>query len=124
MPNPKLGTVTDDVPKAVSDNMKGSVVLKVTKNGAIFLPLGKVSMGCKALAENAKAILHAINTSKPTDAKGVKTGRAFWVKAAVTRTQGGWKGFADTATVDPGSPRYFRGGEDLIPQEEKGAEVA
>jgi len=45
MPNPKLGTVTSDIPKAVSNSMKGEVVIKTAKDGGVDVVVGKVSMG-------------------------------------------------------------------------------
>ncbi|GMH52154.1 hypothetical protein TL16_g01169 [Triparma laevis f. inornata] len=110
MPNPKLGTVTSDIPTAVSNAMKGEVIVRVNKEGGIYTPIGKVSMGYTSLKANARSVLESISSNKPTDAKGVKSGAAFWKSASVSRTMGGWGCMVETGTVDPSSSKYFRGG--------------
>ena len=72
MPNPKLGGVTADVGKAVEDAIRGEVIVRVNKEGGIFTPIGKVSMGYGKLRDNCRAVLEAVSAAKPTDAKGVK----------------------------------------------------
>ena len=86
MPNPKSGTVSDDLAKAVSTAKKGSVLIKVDKDGGINIPVGKVSMGSDSISGNIKSVLEQINNLKPTEGKGVKTGNDFWVSACVSRT--------------------------------------
>jgi len=70
MPNPKVGTVTFDVAKAVSEVKAGKVDYRVDKAGVIHVPIGKVSFGPAKLVENASAVLAAIVRSKPASAKG------------------------------------------------------
>jgi len=70
MPNPKVGTVTFDVAKAVSEVKAGKVDYRVDKAGVIHVPVGKISFGPQKLIENASAVLAAIVRSKPASAKG------------------------------------------------------
>jgi len=70
MPNPKTGTVTTDVTKAVQELKAGKVEFRVDKTGIIHAPLGKVSFGADQLAENAEALIHAVLRAKPAAAKG------------------------------------------------------
>jgi large subunit ribosomal protein L1 len=70
MPNPKVGTVTFDVAKAVSEVKAGKVDYRVDKAGVVHAPIGKLSFGENKLRENAHALLTAIIRSKPASAKG------------------------------------------------------
>jgi len=70
MPNPKVGTVTFDVAKAVSEVKAGKVDYRVDKAGVIHVPVGKLSFGPDKLIENARSVLAAIVRSKPSSAKG------------------------------------------------------
>jgi len=70
MPNPKTGTVTTDVTKAVQELKAGKVEFRVDKTGIIHAPLGKVSFGADQLTENAEALIHAVLRAKPAAAKG------------------------------------------------------
>lgn len=70
MPNPKTGTVTNDVGKAVADSKGGKVDFKVDKFGIVHSAIGKVSFTQDKLAENAREILSTILKLKPTAAKG------------------------------------------------------
>ncbi len=70
MPNPKLGTVTFDVGKAVADLKAGKVDYRVEKAGIIHASVGKISFTGEALFENAKTVLDAIIKAKPSAAKG------------------------------------------------------
>ena len=70
MPNPKSGTVTMDVTKAVEDIKSGKVEYRLDKNNIIHLGFGKVSFGAKKLQENYQTILDAILKAKPSAAKG------------------------------------------------------
>lgn len=71
MPNPKTGTVTMDVARAVEEAKKGKVEFRVEKKGAIIhAPIGKLSFSKEQLAENAQALLDAIVRAKPTASKG------------------------------------------------------
>ena len=70
MPNPKLGTVTFDVAKAVKDIKAGKVEYKTEKAGVVHVPIGKVSFDADKLRENAKAIVESVNKAKPSTSKG------------------------------------------------------
>lgn len=71
MPNPKTGTVTQDVAKAVNEIKNGKVEYRVDKFGNIQVPVGKVSFAAEKLAENALVFLNQINKIKPITVKGV-----------------------------------------------------
>ena len=70
MPNPKTGTVTMDVTKAVNDAKGGQVTYRVDKKGNMQAAVGKVSFTAEALRENIAAFVAAINKAKPSTAKG------------------------------------------------------
>ncbi|MCB1007851.1 MAG: 50S ribosomal protein L1 [Acidobacteria bacterium] len=70
MPNPKTGTVTPDVAKAVQEIKAGKVEFRVDKTGIVHAPFGKRSFGIDKLAENAEALVHAVIKAKPAAAKG------------------------------------------------------
>lgn len=70
MPNPKLGTVTFDIAKAVKEIKAGKVEYKVEKAGIVHVPIGKVSFDKEKLYENAIAILKSIAKAKPATSKG------------------------------------------------------
>ena len=70
MPNPKVGTVTQDVTKAVTNAKAGQVQFRIDKAGIVHCPIGKVSFDLEALRENMVALLDALNRAKPSTAKG------------------------------------------------------
>ena len=70
MPNPKVGTVTQDVTKAVTNAKTGQVQFRIDKAGIVHCPIGKVSFDLEALRENLVALLDALNRAKPSTAKG------------------------------------------------------
>jgi len=70
MPNPKTGTVTVDVERAVKEVKAGKVEFRVDKTGIIHCPLGKVSFEAQKLAENAQALISSVIKAKPATAKG------------------------------------------------------
>jgi large subunit ribosomal protein L1 len=71
MPNPKVGTVTFDLAKAVKEIKAGKVEFKVEKAGILHVPVGKVSFGLEKLLENVKVILDVIVRLKPPTSKGI-----------------------------------------------------
>jgi large subunit ribosomal protein L1 len=85
MPNPKSGTVTMDVAKAVTEVKAGKLDFKVDKYGIIHSTIGRVSFDAKQLAENAKEFIQTVNKLKPAAAKGVYL-----------------KGIAMSSTMSPG----------------------
>lgn len=70
MPNPKLGTVTFDIGKAVKEIKAGKVEYKVEKAGIVHVPIGKVSFDKEKLLENTMAVLKAVVRAKPSSSKG------------------------------------------------------
>ena len=70
MPNPKAGTVTMDVTKAINESKAGRIEYRLDKTNIIHCPLGKVSFGTEKLTENFNALLGAIIKAKPAAAKG------------------------------------------------------
>lgn len=70
MPNPKLGTVTNDIEKAVKEQKAGKVEYRTDKNGIVHVPIGKKSFTADQLQENMKAVCGAIFRAKPSSAKG------------------------------------------------------
>jgi large subunit ribosomal protein L1 len=70
MPNPKAGTVTMDVAKAVQEAKAGKIEYRLDKTNIIHCPIGKVSFGAEKLNENFEALLGAIIKAKPAAAKG------------------------------------------------------
>ena len=71
MPNPKTGTVTMDVAKAVAEVKAGKIDFKVDKTGIIHTSIGKVSFDKEKIAENAKELIDTLNRLKPSAAKGI-----------------------------------------------------
>jgi len=70
MPNPKVGTVTFDVAKAVNELKAGKVEFRVEKAGIVHSPVGKVSFGAEKLLENVTALIETIIKLKPASSKG------------------------------------------------------
>ena len=77
MPNPKTGTVTMDIAKAVTDSKGGKIDFKVDKAGIIHTRVGKVSFDADKLAENANEVLQAIVKLKPSSARGTYVKSVF-----------------------------------------------
>tara|TARA_B100000809_G_scaffold266343_1_gene328610 strand:- start:3028 stop:3714 length:687 start_codon:yes stop_codon:yes gene_type:complete len=71
MPNPKTGTVTMDVAKAVAEVKAGKIDFKVDKTGIVHAPIGKASFSAEKLEENAMELLTTLNKLKPTASKGI-----------------------------------------------------
>lgn len=70
MPNPKVGTVTMDLSKAIKEMKKGKVEFRVEKAGILHAPLGKLSFEPNKILDNAKAFMDAVAKAKPAAAKG------------------------------------------------------
>ena len=70
MPNPKAGTVTMDVTKAINDIKAGKIEYRLDKTNIIHVPVGKVSFGSEKLTENFQTLMSAIIKAKPAAAKG------------------------------------------------------
>lgn len=83
MPNPKTGTVTNDVTKAVSESKGGKITYRVDRNGNIQALVGKVSFEPAHLEGNIKAVLDVITKSKPSTVKGV-----YMKNVAISSTMG------------------------------------
>ena len=92
MPNPKVGTVTNDVAQAVRDAKGGSVEFRVEKAGIVHAGIGKASFSEDALLQNIRAFADAVSKAKPSGAKGT-----YLRRIAVASTQG------PGVRVDPGS---------------------
>ena len=83
MPNPKIGTVTKDIAKAVTEVKAGKIEFRVEKNGIIHNSIGKVSFSKEKIVENTKVFLGAILKAKPQAAKGL-----YMKKITMTSTMG------------------------------------
>jgi large subunit ribosomal protein L1 len=92
MPNPKVGTVTMDVTKAVKDSKGGAVEFRVEKAGIIHAGIGKASFTEAALTQNARAFVDAVAKARPSGAKGT-----FIKKVALSSTMG------PGVRIEPGS---------------------
>jgi large subunit ribosomal protein L1 len=92
MPNPKLGTVTQDVGRAVSEQKAGKVEYRVDKNGIVHCGIGKISFEAAALLSNAVALIDVIAKQKPSSSKGT-----YLKKIALSTTMG------PGLRVEPGS---------------------
>lgn len=83
MPNPKVGTVTFDVARAVNESKSGKVEYRVEKTGIIHAPVGKVSFDQEKLEENVLSLMDALVKAKPSTAKG-----AYLKKISISSTMG------------------------------------
>ncbi len=83
MPNPKVGTVTVDVAKAVRDVKGGKIEFKVDKTGTVHAAVGRISFSTENLQENLKAFLYAIAKARPASVKG-----QYIKKAVLSSTMG------------------------------------
>jgi large subunit ribosomal protein L1 len=83
MPNPKLGTVTFDIARAVKEIKAGKVEYKAEKAGIVHVPIGKVSFDIKKLHDNAKTVIESIIKAKPATSKG-----KYLKKLSISSTMG------------------------------------
>jgi large subunit ribosomal protein L1 len=98
MPNPKVGTVTFDVGRAVSELKAGKVEFRVDRGGNVHVPIGKVSFGPEKLLANATALLTSVLRAKPAAAKG-----NYMRSVTLSTTMG------PGIRVDPGAARGITG---------------
>jgi len=83
MPNPKLGTVTNDIAEAVKAAKGGQVEYRAQKEGIVHAGVGKASFSEQALVENVKALINAVSRAKPAGAKGT-----YMKKVSISSTMG------------------------------------
>jgi large subunit ribosomal protein L1 len=83
MPNPKVGTVTNDLVQAIRDAKGGAVEFRVEKAGIVQAGVGKASFTAEAITENVRAFMDAVSKAKPTGAKGT-----YLKRVALASTQG------------------------------------
>jgi large subunit ribosomal protein L1 len=83
MPNPKLGTVTFDIARAVKEIKAGKVEYKTEKAGIVHVPIGKVSFDNKKLSDNARTVIESIIKAKPATSKG-----KYLKKLSISSTMG------------------------------------
>ena len=83
MPNPKVGTVTFDLARAVKESKSGKVEFRVEKAGIVHAPVGKVSFTAETLRQNIVALVEALQKAKPSAAKGT-----YMKKISVSSTMG------------------------------------
>ena len=91
MPNPKVGTVTVELEKAISSAKSGEVQFKVEKSGVVQAGLGKVSFDKQKITENISAFVESVNKAKPSGAKG-----SYLKKISLSLTMG------PSVTIDNG----------------------
>ena len=96
MPNPKVGTVTMDVKKAVEDAKGGQVQFRVEKAGIVHAGVGKASFSEEALLTNVRAFVDAVNKAKPTGAKGT-----YLKKISLSSTMGPGVSIDVTSALPP-----------------------
>jgi large subunit ribosomal protein L1 len=98
MPNPKVGTVTNDVAKAVSDAKAGKIEYRTDRTAIVHMPIGKASFEASALLENYTALIDEINRAKPSSAKG-----RYLHTVTLTTTMGPGVKVDPTAATDSGA---------------------
>lgn len=100
MPNPKTGTVTTDVTKAVNEVKGGKISFRVDKASNLHAGIGKASFDAKALAENYGALIDELNRIKPSSSKGI-----YLQKVTLSSTTG------PGVQVDPSVQKNYTGEE-------------
>ncbi|HEX5763890.1 MAG TPA: 50S ribosomal protein L1 [Solirubrobacterales bacterium] len=97
MPNPKVGTVTDDVEKAVTETKSGKVEYRTDRQAIVHMAIGKASFDADKLLDNYTAVLDEVNRAKPSSAKG-----RYVLSATLTTTMG--PGIKVDASAKPKEP--------------------
>jgi large subunit ribosomal protein L1 len=97
MPNPKVGTVTDDVEKAVGETKSGKVEYRTDRQAIVHMVIGKTSFDEEKLLDNYTAVLEEVNRAKPSSAKG-----RYILSATLATTMG--PGIKVDATAKPKEP--------------------
>ena len=82
MPNPKAGTVTLEVTKAIKEIKAGRVEFRVDKQGVVHAPAGRISFAADQLVDNVNAVVTAVNRAKPASAKGIYL-RSFYISSTM-----------------------------------------
>jgi large subunit ribosomal protein L1 len=83
MPNPKVGTVTDDVEKAVNDSKSGKVEYRTDRQAIVHMTIGKAGFDADKLLDNYQAVIEEINRAKPSSSKG-----KYIISATLATTMG------------------------------------
>ena len=83
MPNPKVGTVTDDIEKAVGESKAGKIEYRTDRQAIVHLSIGKASFDAEKLLDNCMAVIDEVNRAKPSSAKG-----RYILSATLTTTMG------------------------------------
>ena len=107
MPNPKLGTVTTDIAKAVKTAKAGSVTFRVDRQGIVHGGIGKVDFTDEFLADNIRSFMLAISDAKPEGLKGK------YIKAMHLSSTMGRSVPVDLTTVDPNNPKFMLNVDDI-----------
>src|SRR5262245_3463324 len=116
MPNPKVGTVTDDIPKAVDEAKAGKIEYRTDRQAIIHLAIGKTSFDESALLENYAAVIEEIVRAKPASAKG-----RYILSVTLTSTMG------PGIRIDPSRTRrgeIMAGAGAVAPTEENGTDAS
>jgi large subunit ribosomal protein L1 len=98
MPNPKTGTVTPDVAKAVGEFKGGKVEYRTDKDGNVHVPVGKASFESAALVENLSAVLTELQRVRPSSAKG-----RYFLKVSISSTMGPGVKLDPSSVTEPAS---------------------
>jgi len=101
MPNPKLGTVTTDIAKAVKAAKAGSVTFRVDRQGIVHGGVGKVDFTNEYIADNIRSFMIAISDAKPEGLKG-KYVKSMHISSTMGRSVP-----VDLSTVDPSNPKFM-----------------
>lgn len=101
MPNPKMGTVTKDIVKAVKTSKAGTAQFKTEKKGVIQAGLGKISFTKEALLENVRAFMLSVMDAKPEGFKGK------YLKTVYISSTMGPGIELELSSVDPGNPKFM-----------------